>query len=462
MASANDYEGKDFVGVQPAAEDLSKKIREQVNEETVPSYIKFIQEKLVSNSVERAREIAIEAGVVSGLIGEKPFFVSDEDIGINGSIGNSFAMVKPGKKEKPLRIIIAHSDVPSLRVPVNPVFTPKDAREEIRTPTVSLITEPFGGIRPDDWYGMDVEIVGKLYKNGIKTDIFLPGRIKQKSLHVDHPAIQKSFSGLKVDTGYPDVGSLFSALGIRTADDFARAKLYCLPKIKENGSLIGNELGGFGHDDRCCVWASLKAGLETMTDNDNTTLIFALDNEEIGSVGNSASYRGFFENIVRETIGVVYGKSAAREIELPAALNRELLGGMPAIFADVGVGLGPEELEDRYEMVDINQASRMGWGVMINSGVTTSPKHIDRLVTSLLKDLPGRNKRYRYQIGGDYIPIDSRAWSASGQMHDSFGDVLPCLNVGIPVLGLHHPRTETINVFDLHWMKEAYKVYLRN
>jgi hypothetical protein len=47
-------------------------------------------------------------------------------------------------------------------------------------------------------------------------------------------------------------------------------------------------------------------------------------------------------------------------------------------------------------------------------------------------------------------------------MYDSFGDVMPCLNVGIPVSGLHHPRTEVINIFDLHWMKEAYKAYLKN
>jgi hypothetical protein len=49
----------------------------------------------------------------------------------------------------------------------------------------------------------------------------------------------------------------------------------------------------------------------------------------------------------------------------------------------------------------------------------------------------------------------------SAQMSHAFADVMPCLNMGIPVSGLHHPRTEVINVFDLHWMKEAYKLYLK-
>lgn len=463
MVSLNECMVRDFEGTQPASDKLSRKAMQEIATKTIPRYRAFIQEKLVSDSVENARKIVREAGVKSGEVGEHPFFVSDEDFGINGSIGNSFAFVKPGKANKPLRIIIAHSDVPSLRIPVNPVFTAEDYKRELLTSSVSLCTEPFGGVRPEDWYGMDVEIVGKIYVNGKTKNVSLDGRIKQKSLHVDHPQIMKSFEGLKVDTGFRNAGELYQALGIKSADDFARARLYCLPKMLKgaNGSLVGNELGGFGHDDRCCVWASLQAGLESIVNNDNTTMIFALDNEEIGSIGNSASYRGFFENVVKETLKVVYGNKA-KEIELPGALNRHLLGEMPAIFADVGVGIGPEEMNDAYGLVDKDRASRLGWGVMINSEITTSPKHVDKYISLLQKFLPEKEPRLRYQIGGDYSPVDNRSWGASGQMYDAFGDVMPCLNVGIPVCGLHHPRTETINVFDLHWMKEAYKVYLQH
>jgi aspartyl aminopeptidase len=461
MASLNDHEVRKFEGTQPAMSSIDSEIFEEIIKETTPQYVQFLATEFISDSAEKAREISKKAGVESKVVGEKPFFMTDEDFGINGSIGSSFAMVKPGKPNKPLRIIIAHSDVPSLRIPVSPLFTAESTKQEMMTPSISLCTEPFGGVRPDDWYGMDVKVIGKMYIQGIEKKIELPGRIKQKSLHVDHPAIMKDFEGLKIDTGYMCAKDLYRVLGIHSADDFARARLYCLPSLK-NWQTIGNELGGFGHDDRSCVWASLKAGIESLVGNDNTTMIFALDNEEIGSVGNSASYRGFFENVVRETLKVVYGKKA-KDIELPMALNRELLGGMPAIFADVGVGLSTAELSDQYGLVDQDRASRLGWGVMINTSITTSPKHVDKFVTLLRKNLPG-NKRYlRYQIGGDYTPVDGRyGWAGSVQMHDSFGDVMPCLNVGIPVSGLHHPRTEAINVFDLHWMKEAYKVYLKN
>jgi len=50
-------------------------------------------------------------------------------------------------------------------------------------------------------------------------------------------------------------------------------------------------------------------------------MVFALDNEEIGSIGNSANYRGFFENVLRETVKVVYGKEGAAEISLPGEVK---------------------------------------------------------------------------------------------------------------------------------------------
>lgn len=465
MSSVNDELVKEFEGIQPASEFITKKVLRELTKVSIPEYHKFIQCRLVSDSVEYARNLAKDAGSLSGQISSKPFFITDEEMGINGAIGNSFAFVKPGKPTKPLRIIISHSDVPSLRIPVNPVFVETSLERQLSCPSISLYTEPFGGVRPDDWYGMEVDIIGKLFLNGKEKRIELPGRIKQKSVHVDDQRYLKTFEGLKVDTGFRKSNDFFGALGMKGADDFAKSRLYCLPHFTDtrNGRLIGNELGAFGHDDRCCVWASLRAGLDSLIDNDNTTMIFALDNEEIGSVGNSASYRGFFETVLKKTLDVVHGDKS-KNIELPADLNTHLLDGMPVIFADVGVGLGIEELEDPYN-VNERGASRLGWGVMINSGITTSPKHVDKFLTLLNKKLPG-NKKYnpiRYQIGGDYSPVDSRyGWKGDAQMYDAFGDSLPCLNVGIPVTGLHHPRVETINVFDLYFMKEAYKVYLQN
>ena len=460
MTSSNDTLIGDFEGIQPAADKVSKKILNQLYGD-IAKYTEFIEPRLVSDCVEKARQVAKEAGVKDNSPTDRPFFMSDGDMGINGSTGNSFVFVKPGKPEKPLRIIVAHSDVPSLMIPVNPVYTEHDSERSLACPSISLLTEPFGGVRPDDWYGQEVDIVGKVFIKGKERRIEIPGRIRQKSVHVEDPRFAKTLEGLKVDLGFRWVNQLYNAFGFTSCDDFARAKLYCLPHIVsgKNGRLIGNELGAFGHDDRSCVWASLKAGLESLVKNDNTLMIFGLDNEEVGSPGNSANYRGFFEAALRETLNVVY-KDKSREIELPLDLNRKLLGNMPAILADVTVGLGPEELDNPSD-VNLRGASKLGWGVTISAGGTvTSPKHVDSFMSLLDKNLPGKKREQRYQVGGSYLPVDS--FYSAGSMSDPFQDTVPFLNVGIPVTGLHHPRVETINVFDLFWLKEAYKLYLQH
>jgi len=208
----------------------------------MPQYAEFMQSRFICDSVESARRVAQKHGVKQSTFGADPFFVSDEDIGINGAIGSAFALVKPGKKEKPFRIIVAHSDVPSLRIPSNPVYTALDTSREMSTPTVSLCAEPFGGVRIDDWAGAEVNIIGKLYIGGKEKTVSLPSRIKARSLHVDHQTIMKDTDSLRIDTGFPSIAGLYPALGIKSADDFSRARLYCLPRRfrdKANNDWLG-------------------------------------------------------------------------------------------------------------------------------------------------------------------------------------------------------------------------------
>ncbi len=50
---------------------------------------------------------------------------------------------------------------------------------------------------------------------------------------------------------------------------------------------------------------------------------------------------------------------------------------------------------------------------------------------------------------------------ASGTMADKFDGILPMVDMGVPIIGLHHPLAEEVNLFDLYWAKEGYGVYLR-
>lgn len=98
MTSWNDVQVANFRGVMPAVEQAGKEITNKVISETMPEYSKFMQSRFICDSVETARKIAEEQGVKRNSCGSQPFFVSDEDVGINGAFGSAFAFVKPGKK----------------------------------------------------------------------------------------------------------------------------------------------------------------------------------------------------------------------------------------------------------------------------------------------------------------------------------------------------------------------------
>jgi len=456
---------KDFKGYQPAADNLRKGVKNYVFKKMVPEYVDFMQARLARDCVSSLRKFVGENGINIGRISEKPFCVTDRDVGINGADGGAYALVKPGKKDTSLRIILVHTDVPCLKLSPQPIHVETDADNSFAYPSFNFSTEPYGGIRAEDWYGMDVDIIGSIFQNGFERKINIPGRIKQKSIHVEDPDERKTLNMLKVDTGMRTMKEVYKKFKIKDAMDFGRAELYVVPHFfgGKNGRLVGNELGAYGHDDRACVWASTIAGLESICneDSDNTFLIFGLDREEVGSTGSAGGYHGFFEAVLKETLRVIYGD---RRFELPADLQRGLLGKFPVISADTDVALGEQEIADiSAGLIDLQNSAKSGWGVYIsanNAGFgnrNVSPKHVDFLMQLFDKKF-GRNARERYQVIGNCGTPDSEI--PKGTMADIFDKFFPCVDVGVPIIGLHNPTSESLNVFDLFWAKEAYRAYL--
>jgi aspartyl aminopeptidase len=456
---------KDFVGMQPSADYVSGGTVRRVFDVEVPEFLNFIQARTSQDSVSKARKMAASYSVRNGEIGENPFFVSDGDVGFDSEDNTSYALVRPGEPGSPVRIILAHTDSPCLRITPQPVYIESDADYSLAYPSFSLLTRPYGGIRTGDWQGMDVDIVGQIYGSKVK-EINIPGRIKQKSIHVESEDEERRPLGLRVDTGIRKLKDLYSTLGIKDGMDFARAKLYAVPNFSgTNGRLVGNELGAYGLDDRACLWAATKAGLEEMVkpSTDNTLMIFGLDKEEIGSSGGNSSYSGFFEYVLNETMKVVHGKEKFKELDLPLDFRRGLLGNYPVISGDGDVALGDLEIENVWDTIDFHNSSKIGWGPFIysvgpeDSQQEASPKHISNLIDLFDKGLNVKNPRDKFQVIGNCATYDSGL--PSGTLADIFDKSFPCVNVGLPMIGLHSPRSEVINVFDLHWLKEGYQLY---
>jgi hypothetical protein len=197
--------------------------------------------------------------------------------------------------------------------------------------------------------------------------------------------------------------------------------------------------------------------------SDNTWIVFGLDKEETGSTGANGGYHGFCESVIKETLQVVYGEEA-RGFDLPLDLRRRFLGNMPAISADCDVALGDSELEQTGDSLDFYNTARSGWGPFIAADGPdwddreVSPEHVSRLMGLFANGIKGRNPRDRFHMIGKCTAYDSNF--ATGTMADVFDRFIPCVDVGLPIIGLHSPRAESVNVYDVHWLGKALGLYL--
>jgi aspartyl aminopeptidase len=175
----------EFRGSQPATEKLTKEKKKFVREKFCEKYRQFLEERLTQEAVNKIQEYSQERNFEIGTFSKKPFFITDEQAGINGAIGNAFAIARLGKTDSPLRIILAHTDVPCLKITPQPIYINADAIKEKSCSNIYLSTEPRGGIRQEDWYGQAVDIMGYVHECNSRKKVIFPGVIKQKSLHVD-------------------------------------------------------------------------------------------------------------------------------------------------------------------------------------------------------------------------------------------------------------------------------------
>ena len=87
-------------------------------------------------------------------------------------------------------------------------------------------------------------------------------------------------------------------------EDFLSAELEIVPagRARECG-LDRSMIMGYGHDDRCCAYPSLRALTDVKTP-EKTACCILVDKEEIGSVGATGMQSLFFENTVAEVLAL--------------------------------------------------------------------------------------------------------------------------------------------------------------
>jgi len=236
--------------------------------------------------------------------------------------GKTLMALLIGKKplSEGMHIIGGHTDAPRIDIKQNPLYESGEL--------ALLDTHYYGGIKKYQWVTMPLALHGVFVKpDGTKITISVGEKEDEPVFYITdllpHLAqdqykktIGEGIAGEDLDVlvgtipaadkdrkeriKYHVLELLSEKYGV-TEEDFLSAELELVPagKPREVGfdrSLIT----GYGHDDRVCSYAGLKALIDLEKIPEYTSCVLLCDKEEIGSMGATGMQSNFFENTVSE------------------------------------------------------------------------------------------------------------------------------------------------------------------
>ena len=237
--------------------------------------------------------------------------------------GKALILAHIGKKsmEEGAQIAAAHIDAPRLDLKPNPLYEESEL--------AYFKTHYYGGIRKYQWVTMPLELHGVIsMKDGSNVEVNIGADEGDPKLiitdllpHLGQEQAKKPLATaipaetLNLLLGSRPIGEeeesgrvklavmqwLNEKYGI-TEDDFNSAELEAVPSLSAcDIGLDRSMIGAYGHDDRVCAYAALKALLDLEEIPEKTAVCILADKEEIGSDGvtgmQSAAFDTFMEDL---------------------------------------------------------------------------------------------------------------------------------------------------------------------
>ena len=285
--------------------------------------------------------------------------------------GKSVMLAHIGKKSlaEGTQIAAAHIDSPRLDLKPNPLYEESEL--------AYFKTHYYGGLRKYQWVTIPLELRGVVaLKDGtsvavnigaddgdaklVITDL-LPHLGQEQSKKPLAEAVPGETLNLLLgsrpisdeeDTGRVKLAVmklLHEKYGI-TEDDFTSAELEAVPAVKAcDIGLDRSMIGAYGHDDRVCGYAALKALLDLEETPEKTAVCVLADKEEIGSDGvtgmQSAAFDTFMEDLCdaqEVPVRVCFEKSFCLSADVTAAYDpdyAEVYEKRNAALVNYGIGL---------------------------------------------------------------------------------------------------------------------------
>ncbi len=440
--------------------DLVDESTEQAVTQYCEGYKTFLDRgKTERDCVDYAVELAQAAGFVPLERGME-LHPGSKVYRVNRNKAIDLAVIGSAPLDQGVSITASHIDSPRLDLKPTPLYEDSEL--------AFFKTHYYGGIRKYQWVTIPLELRGVVcMKDGslvhvavgshpgdplFTIDDLLPhlgADQSKKPLGEAIPAeslnILVGSRPLKDDDGTDRVKlavmkMLYDHYGIREAD-FISAEIEAVPAF--NAVDIGFDrslIGAYGHDDRVCGYAGLKALLDLEEVPVRTAVCVLADKEEIGSEGVSGMQSAFFDTFLGDLC-------ATQRVPLRVCLEKSF-----CLSTDVTAAFDPN-FADVYEK---NNSARVNYGVGLckytgargKSGASDAGAEVVAYVRRLLDD-----KGVLWQM------------AELGKTDQGGGGTVACfmanrnidtLDAGVPVLSMHAPF-ETVSKLDCYMTYAACK-----
>ncbi len=380
-----------------------------------------------------------------------------------------------GKKkisEVGLKVVGGHTDAPRLDLKPKPIYE--------KGGYIYFDCHIYGGIKKYQWLVLPLALYGTIVrKDGTKVQVavgdkpgdpvfmisdILPhlGKEQEKKIvteffpaeDLDVIAWSSYEKGKKDEEEKADRGGFVAYLKKAfdvTEEDLLSAELEIVPagmprEVGFDRALIA----GYGHDDRVCSFAGLKALLDASDEVPvQTASILMCDKEEIGSMGSTGMQSSFFENTVAELIE--RQEKDARDIMVRRALEKSSM-----LSADVTATADPHfpDVDSTGNAAKFHHgpaASKYTGGTSKGGASDCSPEFV-AFIRKVMDE--GDVVWQMAELG----KMEKGGGGTISQYMARFG--MKVLDMGTPLLNMHAPW-ELASKFDAWQTYRAYSAYLR-
>ena len=233
--------------------------------------------------------------------------------------------------------------------------------------------------------------------------------------------------------------------------DFVSAEIEVVPAFPVRDIGFDRSLiGGYGHDDRVCSYAALKALLDIESIPDKTAVLYLADKEEVGSQGNTGAQSAALGNFIAELC-------AATGEGFSDLTLRRCLAASHLLSGDVGSAMDPTY----KDVQDPLNANYLGKGMVLekytgragkSGGSDANPEFIAALRQLFDKaEIPWQT--------GEIGKVDLGGGGTVAAFMANMG--MQVVDCGVPVLSMHAPY-EIVSKGDAYNTYRAYKEFLQN